>query len=121
MTSSGSKIVDHLASLFSSPPVPKPHGAAASKHPLDPLTIEEVAAFTAAVKAHGEALGVGPLRFNFVTAKVERWGSWHDLLALNPLFKGVRGVSVRQGIGALLPGVRFPEQKGSSSYELISA
>ncbi len=67
---SNTKIVDHLASLFSSPPVHKPGGTGLAKHPLDQLTIEEVAAFTGAIKAHAETLGVGPLRFNFVTAKV---------------------------------------------------
>eukprot|EP00884_Botryococcus_braunii_P004086 jgi/Botrbrau1/13679/Bobra.0378s0010.1 len=66
---SNAKVVDQLASLFSSPPVSKSGGTSIPKHPLDPLTIEEVAAFTEAIKAHAEKLGIGPIRFNFVTAK----------------------------------------------------
>lgn len=69
-SSSGKSIVGHLAGLFSSPPGARAEPASHAKHPLDQLTIKEVAAFAAAVKAQAQSLGVGPVRFNFVTAKV---------------------------------------------------
>lgn len=76
---SGKAMAGHLAGLFSSSPMARGEPASQGKHPLDQLTIKEVAAFATAIKAHAQSLGVGPVRFNFVTAKVR---SSHLLLLI---------------------------------------
>jgi hypothetical protein len=73
---SGNRVIDHLANLFSASPSIPAKVVKRFSHPLDQLSIEEVAILASAIRSHSEKLGIASLRFNFISAKVRLAKFW---------------------------------------------